>query len=196
MSSNNYHHVVVISPKKTSRAVANSSLFTLHSSLKLGFLHGRASVVAAAAALRLLGERLDVGKAGLVGHQAAGVLALLRLVGEEADHDRLEAGGVELILIFGALAATGEIEGAQSVELQLVALQEQLLEAVDELLHHALDDVGGVDGAVLLDVTADVVGDEGTLADKSSVGLTVGVGLAVLVLVRAIIDLCHNRFVY
>ena len=186
-----YHHVVVISPK-ASRAVANSSLFTLHFSLKLGFLHGRAAAVAAAAALRLLGERLDVGKAGLVLHQAAGVLALLRLVGEEADHDRLEAGGVELILIFGALAATGEIEGAQSVELQLVALQEQLLEAVDELLHHALDDVGGVDGTVLGDVTADVVGDQGTLADKSSVGLTVGAGLAVLVLVRAIIDLCHN----
>ena len=155
-------------------------------------------VAASAAACALggaLGERLDVGEAGLAGHQTGGLLALLRLVGEEAHHDRLEIRGIEVLLQLGTLAAACQVEGAQAVELQLVALQEQLLEAVDELLDDALHHVGGVDGTVLLDVAADVVGDQGALADESCVGLAVGVRLLVLVLVRAIIDLCHNLLI-
>ena len=175
----------------------HSSLFTsntLHSSLRLGVLNSRIvpASTAACALFACLGERLDVGEAGLAGHQTGGVLALLRLVGEEAHHDRLELRGIEVLLLLGTLAAACQVEGAQSVELQLVALEEQLLEAVDELLDDALHDVGGVDGAVLLDVAADVVGAQGALADESCVGLAVGVRLLVLVLVRAVVDFWHN----
>ena len=62
-------------------------------------------------------------------------------------------------------------------------LHEQLLEAVDELLHHTLHDIGGKDGSVLHHVAAEVTGVYRVLINQATVGLTEGAVLTVVVLV-------------
>ena len=80
----------------------------------------------------------------LAGEHLGGVFALLALVADELDADGLHVVGRELVFVIYALGADAEIEGAQSVELDLVALQEQLLEAHHESLHHTLHHIGRV----------------------------------------------------
>ena len=120
----------------------------------------------------------------LRGEHLGGVLALLALVADELDADRLHVVGGELVTVAHALGVDAQVEGAQPVELDLVALHEQLLETVDELLHHTLHHVGSEDRTVLHHVAAEVRRVHCVMTNQATVGLAVGTVLTVVVLVR------------
>ena len=92
-----------------------------------------------------------------------------------------------------ARALDGGVEGAQSVDLHLLALQEHLDETGAELLQHAQHHVAGIDGAVLCDVTCHLARVERLGVFHLRIPLAVALGhLVVRVFLQSVIDLCHN----
>ena len=120
----------------------------------------------------------------LVGEHLGGVFALLTLVADELHADGLHVVRGEVLLVGHTLRVDAQVEGAQTVELDLVALQEQFLETLDELLHYALHDIGGKDRTVLHHVAAEVTGAHRVMINQTTIGLAVSAVLAVVVLVR------------
>ena len=158
------------------------------------FLREASGLFAAAFAALVCRHCLSVHRAELrlVGEHLSGVLALLALVADELDADGLHVAGGELLLAQCALCGDAEVEGAQSVELDLVALQEQFLEAHDESLNNALHHIRGEDRTVLHDVTAEVICVQRVHEHQPTVGLAVSGALLVSVLVLYNSQFCHN----
>jgi len=151
-----------------------------------------AVVVTTVLLIVVVGRLADDVEGSLVLEHGRGVFALLRAIAQEAYTDTAHVANAEVLGVLLTGGRHREIEDAQTVEFHLIAFEEQFHDAADELLGDALHLGGGEDGAVLLDVTAQVAGVYDLSGLKAGVGTAVCLGLRVVVHVGFQIEFCHN----
>ena len=101
---------------------------------------------------------------------------------------------VEILLLGGSvlLVLEGAVEGAEALNLYLLRLQQHLNETAAELLQHAVNDVGGVDRAVLRNVVSQLARVQRLEVLDLCVPLAESHAVRVLVLLYFIQNLCHS----
>ena len=137
---------------------------------------------------------------------ARGDVVVSGALGTEADVDGLDiGGGVPLAChdVFLGDAGLGGLdggdEGAQTIDLDGVALGEELDETADHLGEDTLDDVAAIDAVVTCHVVGEATQRDGFLLYGLGVVLAVAARAGVVVLTKVdlelrIFDLCHNCF--
>ena len=137
-------------------------------------------------------QRGDIHELGLLDKLARADVQLLLLLGDEADMQSLQVlAYVKLLLAVGTalLVLDGSEEGAQTVNLHALALQQHLYQTTAELLQHTEHHVGGVDTAVLADVLCQLAGVHSFYGLTVGKPLTVNLGQIVFVLSQLIKNL-------
>ena len=146
-----------------------------------------------------VGECLGVDELGLLDELAAADVGLGLLIGDESDVEGLQVGIRREFLLGGSTALLildGAVEGAQTIDLHSTRVEQHLQHAAAELLEHAEYHVGGVDTAVLGDMSGQLSGVHSLYALGLCKPLAEDLRSCVLVLLKQIKNLCHNCVCY
>ena len=144
-------------------------------------------------------QTLDVDKLGLLQELPRRDVLLGSLLGQESDVQRLQMlANVKLILFHRAvlLVLQGAVECAKAINLHLLTLQQHLDETRAELLQHAVHHVGGVDRAMLRDVSSQLACVQRFQVLDDCEPLAKCTRYAVSVLFYFVQNLCHNLNVF
>ena len=143
--------------------------------------------------LRVGLQLVDADELGPLQELTAGDVLLLGLLRQETDAQPLDVL-LRVVLVFrgSSRALDGAVERAEAVDLHLLRVEQHLQQTAAELLQHAVNDVGGVDRAVLRDVVCQLARIQRFETLGAAVPHAVALRLRVVVSFYFIQNLCHS----